>query len=303
MDAVEGTPGDKKLPRPVLDGKLILAEEKAQGRMSRQAVQLFVTSLGGVWFWVWPLCKRLPDIKEKASLNCALLGNSDYYPCLSGHRSSSCYLSDVVVRSMVSTVLPSRLEGRLGHVLPFHLLRHRPSRNRCHVCSVSSSLLIFCIYLDRSLIFRSTSLGIYSYTVWQYGAVRSGAAIHKRLLDSVFSSTLRFLDVTPQGRIIQRFTRDTCVIDGQLTQMTTGVRSTFHQIDASVRLLTWVAVLDPSHPPHNLFWALYLLLYNLFFHHVRPPLRSSCLPLVASSFILSHVTLHFRSRTPPTLHI
>jgi hypothetical protein len=76
-------------------------------------------------------------------------------------------------------------------------------------------------------------------TIWQYAAVRSGAAIHNRLLDSVFSSTLRFLDVTPQGRIIQRFTRDTCVIDGPLTYITSSVRFRFHQIDASIRLLTW----------------------------------------------------------------
>jgi hypothetical protein len=52
IDAVEGPPGDEKPARPVSDGKLILAEEKAQGRVSRQAIQLLVNSLGGVWFWV-----------------------------------------------------------------------------------------------------------------------------------------------------------------------------------------------------------------------------------------------------------
>jgi energy-coupling factor transporter ATP-binding protein EcfA2 len=52
VDAVEGPPGDEKPARPVSDGKLILAEEKAQGRVSRQAIQLLVNSLGGFWFWV-----------------------------------------------------------------------------------------------------------------------------------------------------------------------------------------------------------------------------------------------------------
>jgi hypothetical protein len=55
MDVVEGPPGEMKPARAVSDGKLIVAEDKAQGHMSRQAIQLFVSSLGGIWFWVWPL--------------------------------------------------------------------------------------------------------------------------------------------------------------------------------------------------------------------------------------------------------
>lgn len=46
---------------------------------------------------------------------------------------------------------------------------------------------------------------------------------HGKLLTSVFSATLRWLDSTPQGRLISRFTRDIRTIDGELTQMTSQV--------------------------------------------------------------------------------
>lgn len=52
IDVVEGSPGDEKPVKPVADGKLILAEEKSEGRVSRQAIALVVKSLGGFWFWV-----------------------------------------------------------------------------------------------------------------------------------------------------------------------------------------------------------------------------------------------------------
>jgi ABC-type multidrug transport system fused ATPase/permease subunit len=102
------------------------------------------------------------------------------------------------------------------------------------------------------LTFRSSFAPILSFTVWQYGAVRSGAAIHKRLLDSVFASTLRFLDVTPQGRIIQRFTKDVRVIDGEFTELTSTVLDMvrfpffiYCLVSATVTL-SFVGFADPS---------------------------------------------------------
>lgn len=71
------------------------------------------------------------------------------------------------------------------------------------------------------------------FTVWVSGAVRSGMVIHKKvssqppkwviysltkprfpsqLLNSVFSATLRWLDVTPQGRIISRYDSPACLV-------------------------------------------------------------------------------------------
>jgi len=61
----------------------------------------------------------------------------------------------------------------------------------------------YCLYLQAFLLFT-------------YGAVGASRKIHQKLVDSVLSTTLRFLDKTPTGRIVARFTRDVRAVDGPL---------------------------------------------------------------------------------------
>jgi hypothetical protein len=133
----------------------------------------------------------------------ALLKNLDHCPRLSRHR-STLVLSQTLWLGQWSRQYS--LHDSKDVLVAYHLfiycviaLLGIAAMSAGSVASFSSRASLF----DRSLTFRTSILAIYSDTVWQYGAVRSGAAIHKRLLDLAFSSTLRSLDVTPQGRIIQ----------------------------------------------------------------------------------------------------
>ncbi|KAF8307153.1 P-loop containing nucleoside triphosphate hydrolase protein [Clavulina sp. PMI_390] len=49
--------------------------------------------------------------------------------------------------------------------------------------------------------------------VWVTGNMRASRSIHSSLLKSILKTTLRFLDRTPVGRILQRFTQDIRTID------------------------------------------------------------------------------------------
>lgn len=53
---------------------------------------------------------------------------------------------------------------------------------------------------------------------WITGSVKASSVIHASLTRSILHTTLRFLDKTPVGRIIQRFTQDIRTIDGPLSQ-------------------------------------------------------------------------------------
>ncbi|KAI0750650.1 hypothetical protein C8Q80DRAFT_1097969 [Daedaleopsis nitida] len=55
-----------------------------------------------------------------------------------------------------------------------------------------------------------------SYLVYLFGVLRASRSIHKSLVGSVLSATLRWLDKTPTSRIITRCTQDIQAIDGQL---------------------------------------------------------------------------------------
>lgn len=58
-----------------------------------------------------------------------------------------------------------------------------------------------------------------SAILFYMGAVKASREIHKRLVDTIFGAYLRFLDSTPVGRIISRFTKDMKSVDGSFTEV------------------------------------------------------------------------------------
>lgn len=49
--------------------------------------------------------------------------------------------------------------------------------------------------------------------LWILRTIRASRIIHSKLLESVFSATFRWLDITPVGRIVARCTQDISSID------------------------------------------------------------------------------------------
>lgn len=54
-----------------------------------------------------------------------------------------------------------------------------------------------------------------SQALWVFRSLRASRIIHSQLLESVFSATFRWLDITPVGRIVARCTQDIASIDSQ----------------------------------------------------------------------------------------
>lgn len=62
-----------------------------------------------------------------------------------------------------------------------------------------------------------------SAIVYYKGAMRASRVIHAKLVDRIFGAYMRFLDTTPVGRILSRFTKDMKAIDGPFTDVAIGV--------------------------------------------------------------------------------
>lgn len=58
-----------------------------------------------------------------------------------------------------------------------------------------------------------------SAILFYMGAVKASREIHKRLVNTIFGAYMRFLDSTPVGRIISRFTKDMKSVDGSFTEV------------------------------------------------------------------------------------
>lgn len=55
-----------------------------------------------------------------------------------------------------------------------------------------------------------------AYAIYIFGSIRASRSVHDKLSDSVLGTTLRWLDMTPVGRVISRFTMDIRAVDGPI---------------------------------------------------------------------------------------
>lgn len=58
----------------------------------------------------------------------------------------------------------------------------------------------------------SIAYGLY----FVYGSIRASRKIHDQLASAILGTTLRWLDLTPVGRIISRFTLDMRAVDSSV---------------------------------------------------------------------------------------
>ncbi|KDQ20385.1 hypothetical protein BOTBODRAFT_305749 [Botryobasidium botryosum FD-172 SS1] len=72
-------------------------------------------------------------------------------------------------------------------------------------------LTVYCLFLLAGSITYSSS-----FFVYMVGTLRASRRIHNKLVASVLGTTLRWLDSTPIGRVISRFTQDMRAVDGPI---------------------------------------------------------------------------------------
>lgn len=136
-----------------------------------------------------------------------------------GHVSTSvigCYWTSMG-RSLGLFVLVSVLLMQVSRNLTDGWLAHWVSlsdKNNTNLTSADGSDF----YLDTftSLALGNSLLTLIRSFLFAYAGIKAARIIHKKLLRSVFQTQLQFFDVTPLGRILNRFSSDTYTIDDSL---------------------------------------------------------------------------------------
>ncbi|KAJ7078086.1 hypothetical protein C8R44DRAFT_992812 [Mycena epipterygia] len=62
----------------------------------------------------------------------------------------------------------------------------------------------------------------YADIVFAYAVLRASRGIHRKLIESILGTTLRWLDITPASRVIARFTADITAVDGPILNVFAG---------------------------------------------------------------------------------
>ncbi|QRW00073.1 ABC transporter transmembrane region [Ceratobasidium sp. AG-Ba] len=148
------------------DGKLVVAEETAEGHVGWPALKLFLLAFGGTSFW-------------------------------------TVYIGGLLFADILG-VLQTYWLGIWARAYE-NDNRQADSVDARFYISVYSAIAAVTMIL-------STSVSV----IHVFGSIRASGRIHNRLVGSVLRAPLRWLDSTPVGRIIARFTQDVRAVDGPI---------------------------------------------------------------------------------------
>ena len=100
--------------------------------------------------------------------------------------------------------------------------------------------------------------------LYYVGAIEASRVIHRKLVDRVFGAYMRFLDSTPMGRIISRFTKDMKNVDGGFTDSFAWVANL--TVSLSLKFLVVVFLVPIFSIPALLIGAIGGILGELYIH-------------------------------------
>ncbi|XP_006463829.1 hypothetical protein AGABI2DRAFT_187296 [Agaricus bisporus var. bisporus H97] len=86
------------------------------------------------------------------------------------------------------------------------------SQYECHPASDISVLYYLSAYIGLTVLGMASFMAAFVFLI--YAVIRASRLFHHRLVESVFGTTLHWLDITPVSRIVTRCTQDIRVVDG-----------------------------------------------------------------------------------------
>ncbi|KAK4689027.1 hypothetical protein P7C73_g1078, partial [Tremellales sp. Uapishka_1] len=214
---VAETPADElgaevaKVEKASPDGKLVIAEEKASGRVSRGTLFRYFSYAGGVIFWIIYWLDIFAGEVLFAYCNYFLGLWSKAFDKAEDPR-------DVNIAWWMS-----------GYVFLMLL----------QVGSYESSTLM-----------------------WTFGSLKAARTLHESLVDHVLGASMRFLDQTPVGRLIGRFTKDMQSVDRGLRRIFQGVSEISVTLLLKFFLLVWLV---PTFAPYALLTGVLGLVLGEFY--------------------------------------
>ncbi|KZT60648.1 P-loop containing nucleoside triphosphate hydrolase protein, partial [Calocera cornea HHB12733] len=148
-----------------MEGKLVMKEEMAEGRMKWASIKLFIDVFGGPMYWMW-----------------LMLG---FAICMALNIGGTWWLG---YWAQAYEVQP---DGGVN--------------------------VLYYLFVFVGITILQELVGLLVQVIHTLVSVRACRRIHDALCESVLRSTLRWIDSTPVGRIVSRFTQDIREIDGNLT--------------------------------------------------------------------------------------
>eukprot|EP00743_Colponemidia_sp_Colp-15_P007238 GILK01007815.1.p1 GENE.GILK01007815.1~~GILK01007815.1.p1 ORF type:complete len:1347 (-),score=258.26 GILK01007815.1:45-4052(-) len=141
----------------------------------------------------------------------------------------------------------------------------------------------FYIYGYMGLAGVAVCMVLLTQTIWAFACIAASRQLHRKMLSSILSAPMSFFDTTPAGRILNRFSRDTDVVDSDLRVALSLLFDGLFLVLGTLILQTYV------YPWLLLAFALIFILYIWIQNYYRTTARElKRLDALSKSPILAH---------------
>ncbi|KAK8850432.1 hypothetical protein IAR55_004350 [Kwoniella newhampshirensis] len=267
---------EEKKPKKKGPGKkLVHDEERTVGNVKWETYRLYIvaaTAMTWVWTIVVLILSQVANIAER------------YWLKVWGEAYATQSTSQPTVFTMFKPAALDYTQSYHHTDLYQHILHHDPaafSVNMSTMAEVGATDLkshfpsvqtnpTFYLNVYTAILLGSALLAVTSSAIGSWSAYRAAITLHDRLLDSVLRATVRFFNVTPVGRIINRFSKDIEVIDSTLNG---SLRTVIVYFASLIGAVVVVAVIIPWFlVPAAIISYLYYK-YSVLYLHVGRSLR------------------------------
>jgi ABC-type multidrug transport system fused ATPase/permease subunit len=212
-------------------GRLVQEEEKASGSVDWRVYKVYLDSLGPWWYWVLIV---VSFIVQQGAQVCQSYWIREWAASYGTHKTEI-----TLFRNTFTSGQQSMIWGQSGlHGLPqIGFANQSLAVNDLHdIISGKGDMFYIIGYSIIGLIYVvlsfSRSLLVY------FGGLHASRVLFEKLLASVTRAKLRFLDTTPIGRVMNRFSKDMETVDQETTWVLISVLSDIITVTTIVVLIT-----------------------------------------------------------------
>ncbi|KAK7462805.1 hypothetical protein VKT23_020779 [Stygiomarasmius scandens] len=140
------------------------------------------------------------------------------------------------------------LVSEVSQLIQPWFLGHWAEQYELHQDDPSAVNVVYYITIYACILGFSTFAFSAAFIVFLFGSIRASKIIHKKLVESILGTTLRWLDTTPTSRIITRCTKDMRDVDGPIPSLfSTVVSMTFMMVGSFLAVVIYTpAFLGPG---------------------------------------------------------
>lgn len=202
---------------------LDFTEGKAEGKVEWSIIRNYLAAVGGPSYWIFFSAVFVAQLLGSILTNIWI------------RHFSNAYLAEAVQNKY--QLLTSAEESMGNGFFQKTSYRLFPSHANSEV-NVPYYLTVYALILLAYLIVTFLRMLIASL-----GSLAASRKVHSHLLKSIFGATFAFFDRTPQGQIMNRFSKDIELVDQELASMALG---TIHFVGQIISIIILIAIITPA---------------------------------------------------------